>query len=292
VKKKKAVVGQTREARMKARFLEERKGVKAKAKAAKAAAVKGPESTVNFNFMIQAAKQKAIPKAVTSMFLGEKGGAVVLGGMDSKYHIGKVKYHKALTGVAGNWVLKIDSMVVNGHEVCKNAKKKGCLALMDSGTTAMMVPERSALKITGATPTSFAATMAQQKNTCKHAAKFVISGKEYHLGHLAWCGRVNPMGDRIESQLQGLADDSSLNKYTWIILGEAFLKGFYTVYDNSNHKAPKIGLAPVCKQSQVMCLGKARLCKQDLNTRVACPITCGLCGVDKNVQLDEMQFEP
>ena len=60
----------------------------------------------------------------------------------------------------------------------------------------------------------------------------------------------------------GLTDDESLlnGQRTFIILGEAFMQGFYTVFDNQNPEKPRIGLAPVCKQSQVLCVGKQSQC--------------------------------
>ena len=70
------------------------------------------------------------------------------------------------------------------------------------------------------------------------------------------------------------------------------MQGFYTVFDNQDVKNPKIGLAPVCKQSQVMCVGKDRLCAKRADIRKSCPIACGICGKDKTRKLLDTQFEP
>jgi len=240
----------------------------------------GPSEKVNFNFLTQAAAMGAIRRDVSSYFLGERGGAVVLGGVDPKFHIGDLSYHNAINSVSGNWVLEVQSFKVRGHDVCKTP----CLALIDSGTTAMVVPSVSALQIMG--------DGTSDDNKCDGAATFVIDGHDYSLSQNQWCGRISPAGDRIHSQLAGLTEDPKLAHHTWIILGEAFLQGFYTVFDNEDKDTPKIGLAPVCKQSQVTCVGKAAMCADNAEIRARCPISCGLCGKDKEQELDMMQFEP
>lgn len=241
----------------------------------------GPSEVINFNFMEQATAQQAMQHPVSSFFLGSRGGAVVLGGTDDRFHIGDIHYHDAVTKTSGSWVLKLDSMVVQGHEVCKTQ----CLALIDSGTTAMVIPSVTALQINGG-------DRNDDRDLCKDAATFKIDGKEYSLGGEQWCGRIAPRGDRIQGQLKGLTDDPALAHHTWIILGEAFLTGFYTVFDNTDKHKPRIGLAPVCKQSQVMCVGKEGLCDKDPAIRARCPIACGMCGKDKEQELDMMQFDP
>jgi len=254
----------------------------------------GPKEEVNFNFVLQAANQKALHHPLSSFFLGEKGGAIVLGGVDNRFHVGELQYHKAVRRVSGSWVLEVDSFIAGGVEICK----KKCLALIDSGTTAMVVPKKSAdliMMSSNIQPT--AALGADPGDTfvvpkCQGDAKFVISGKPYSLTTNQWCGRIRGAGDRITEQLTTLTSDASLADRTWLILGEAFMQGFYTVFDNQDVKNPKIGLAPVCKQSQVMCVGKDRLCAKRADIRKSCPIACGICGKDKTRKLLDTQFEP
>merc|ERR1712216_468867 len=107
-----------------------------KKKADKKKGPQGREDTVSFNFLLQAQAQKAVHHAVSSFFLGRQGGAVVIGGTDPRYYVGKIHYHPALKRVSGNWVLEMDSFKAHGVEVCKPK----CLGLIDSGTTAMVVP--------------------------------------------------------------------------------------------------------------------------------------------------------
>jgi len=232
----------------------------------------GKVETVNFNFLLQAQKQRAVKHAVSSFFLAEGGGAVVLGGTDSRFHIGKVRYHPAVRRVSGNWVLELDSISVGGVEICKTK----CLGLIDSGTTAMVVPSVPAMQIS--------------QQGCRADASFRLGHDSYKLRADQWCGRFIPKGDRIHGQLSGLTDDPNLAKHTWIILGEAFLKGFYSVFDQSNPEAPRVGLAPVCKQSSATCIGKEALCHSDAELRDRCPILCKVCGLERN-KLDATQFE-
>merc|ERR1712146_717834 len=132
----------------------------------------------------------------------------------------------------------------------------------------------------------------EEEDTCKGKAHFTISGRTYSLHPEQWCGLIRPAGDRIHEQLHGLTDDPKLAHHTWLILGEAFLQSFYTVFDNDDTSKPQICLAPVCKQSQVMCVGKEGLCNKHEEIRSKCPITCKVCGVDNPQELDLIQFEP
>jgi len=269
VKKKKKHYASTRE-KMLAKF----EALSAPKKKATVKAPPGKVETVNFNFLLQAQKQRAVHHAVSSFFLAEGGGAVVLGGVNPHYHIGRIQYHPAVRRVSGNWVLELDSINVGGVEVCKHK----CLGLIDSGTTSMVIPGVSALLIS-----------RQGCSTSK--AFFRVGDSTYSLRPDQWCGRFVPKGDRISEQLSGLTDDHKLAGHTWVILGEAFLKGFYSVFDNSNPKAPRVGLAPVCKQSHITCNGKAQLCAKDPAIRAKCPILCKVCG-SHFAQLDAAQFEP
>jgi len=149
----------------------------------------------------------------------------------------------------------------------------------------MVVPSTTAMQIVQGTKIA-------KNGACTGKATFDIDGHQYHLSANQWCGRIRPAGSRISGQLKGLTDDKKLGHHTWIVLGEAFLQSFYTAFDNSDPKAPRIGLAPVCKQSQVMCVGKERLCKSNADIRALCPIACGLCGQDKEQTLDATQFDP
>jgi len=269
VKKKKVVHYASEHAKMLAKF----EALSApKKKKVPFKAPPGKVETVNFNFLLQAQKQSAVKHAVSSFFLAEGGGAVVLGGTDPRFHIGKVRYHPAVRRVSGNWVLQLDSINVNGVEVCKTK----CLGLIDSGTTAMVIPSIPAMKIS--------------QQGCRGGAKFRFGKHSYKLRADQWCGRFIPKGDRVHGQLSGLTDDPSLAKHTWVILGEAFLKGFYSVFDQSNPKAPRVGLAPVCKQSSVTCSGKEKLCPSDAELRDKCPILCKVCGLEHD-KLDATQFE-
>merc|ERR1711937_729048 len=135
-------------------------------------APQGREDVVSFNFLLQAKAQQAVKKAVSSFFLGQRGGVVVIGGTDKRYHLGKIRYHRAPRRVSGNWVLEIDSFKAHGVEVCQPK----CLGLIDSGTTAMVVPSVSAMQILG----SHGGQMSwKAAAACKGEASFSIDGTKY-----------------------------------------------------------------------------------------------------------------
>merc|ERR1711964_870137 len=157
---------------------------------------------------------------------------------------------------------------MSGTEICKHK----CLALIDTGTTMMVIPQTAAMQIDGAVSNPWAKKPVQ----CQGSASVKLGDKKYTVGSKHWCGQVAPMGDRVQGQLKVLTPDKSYKKHTWIVLGETFIKSFYTVFDNDDVKNPKIGFAPVCKQSHH--------CKE-FAVRVACPITCKQCGATSSQEL-------
>ena len=136
----------------------------------------------------------------------------MLGGIDDRFHIGDLQYHPALKRVSGSWVLEIASFKAGGVEICP----KTCLALIDSGTTAMVVPKKSAdaimmtsnLRPTAALGADPGESFVSPK--CAGEAKFVIGGKPYALSTNQWCGRIRASGGRITEQLTTLTSDPAL----------------------------------------------------------------------------------
>jgi len=277
---------------------EQQEEAKAEVEEEKAVADSGPAESINFNFLLQAASDKAVNRAVSSFFLGKRGGAVILGGVDSKYHLGDLNYHDAVRRVDGNWVLEIASFKVAGEEVCKTP----CLALIDTGTTGIVVPSVSAMQIIDGTKPAdddvdatgnddSKATRFAAVPECQGDATIKIDDSKYHLHKNQWCGSIKPRGDRVGDQLRGLTDDPKLAHHTWIVLGEAFIQAFYTVFDNDDVQKPRIGLAPVCRESQVICIGKEQMCSKEEDVQRQCPITCGLCGQEEDAELDMFQYD-
>lgn len=245
---------------------------------------KGPVDTIDFNFLTEARKGGGVRRATSSFFLGEKGGAVVLGGIDSRFHVGPIQYHPAMKKVSGAWALEVDSFRMSGTEICKHK----CLALVDTGTTMMVLPSSATMQIDGAVSNPW----AKRPVECQGDATAKINGQRYTIGAGQWCGQVAPMGDRIQGQLKVLTPDKSFAKHTWIVLGEAFIKSFYTVFDNDDASKPRIGFAPVCKQSHRLCANvKAQHCTRGA-VRRTCPITCKQCGASGTQELFEAQFDP
>lgn len=171
--------------------------------------------------------------------------------------------------------------MVEGNEVCDT----GCLALIDSGTTQMVIPRAEAYPILVGSEDS------NEAPVCKGPATLHIGAAPYHIKESQWCGRIIPMNDRVHMQLKSLTSDPQYKSYNWIVLGEAFLHAFYTVFDNTDIQAPRIGLAPVCRQSKALCLGKESQCSGDPDFQKSCPITCGLCGA-KDDGLSSVMLDP
>jgi len=72
---------------------------------------------VSSNFIRAAYEQKALPKALVSLYLGssnpgEAGGVAVLGGVDKRFFKGKIIWIPVLKGTKGAWAIKIDALRV------------------------------------------------------------------------------------------------------------------------------------------------------------------------------------
>jgi len=94
---------------------------------------------VDFNFMKHAMDSGAIKKNIVSFFLskrpgadGGKDGVVVLGGTSDKLYNGKLRWYPVLNFGAPMWSLDLESLSVEGG---KNVCPKGCVAIIDTGTS-------------------------------------------------------------------------------------------------------------------------------------------------------------
>jgi len=213
---------------------------------------------VSFSFMLAAAAQNKIQHNIVSFYFGTAGGAVVLGGSDSKFYDGSVTWHH-VAGGGSFWAVDLTSLTVDGENLCDS----GCLAVVDTGTSALVFSPSVAKSVSeqlGFTDGKDCSELGSAPSI-----KFVFGGseKKYELPAEDAVFQLN--GDcvsAVTSMLQqpvtGSPARSLLNVDThqqdtdvWkqieqtyggdsgkdvVILGMPFLQHFVTVFDNDKKR--------------------------------------------------------
>jgi len=215
---------------------------------------------VHFNFLNSAKKSGQIKRATISFFLGSRpgagGGVAVLGGVDKRLYTGAITYHDVLRKSMGNWALKLTTLRVGNskHNFCG---KKGCLAIIDTGTslivgpptvvspmmTALGVqPDCSNLKKAPAVHFGFGGNKAAKEMSLS-AEDVTMQIESY--SSVSCKSAIATASSRIPMEFPGHKGMPVL------ILGDAFLRHFYNVFDNDDKDKPRIGFAKANLRAEI-----------------------------------------
>merc|ERR1711988_1911189 len=205
---------------------------------------------VHFNFLNAAKKAGSVKSATISFMLGSEGptkgaGVAVIGGVDQRLFTGKISYHPVLRRTMGNWALKLTHLRVGDSKV-NHCGKKGCLAIIDTGTSLLVGPDQ------------------------------VVDGVKKQMGVEPDCSNIDTapavhfgFGDEPEMTLtakdltlqiksysqisckSAMASSGSRIPMTFphhdgmpvVIMGDSFLRHWYTVFDNDDQANPRVGFA-------------------------------------------------
>jgi len=204
---------------------------------------------LNFNVFKNAKSNGSLKKNIVSFWIGgppgKKGGAMAVGGTDTRFFSGAMSWHKVEQNPFGNWMLNLKSLKVGKTEVCGGG---GCTVIIDTGTS-LLVASKAVHDIMAKT--------VKIKPSCKGFAKnpdmtftfgkskFKLAPADYTI-EMAWgkrkrcsCSMV-PMQGTLLKKLKKIVPH---NNKKVIIMGDVFLRRVYTAFDNSNPAAPKVGFA-------------------------------------------------
>lgn len=234
------------------------------------------------SFMQAAVAQKKISKNVISFYLPMKPGgrgAVVVGGVSKKLYVGALNWHPTLKVPLPMWVLDLTTFRVgDGSNLC--AAGKGCVAVVDTGTSLLITSEGLAKaanshlgvspnckKLHKAPPVHF--KFAGGANTYSLPAHALTLEAKTPKGSLC-SPAIRPMSAASGSPRRNLlgnmkrmmhhlgAGAKPANKWTKItamfggkhvvILGDVFLRHFYSAFDNSDPSKSKVGFAKAAPQ--------------------------------------------
>eukprot|EP00792_Barthelona_sp_PAP020_P005808 TRINITY_DN2807_c2_g2_i1.p1 TRINITY_DN2807_c2_g2~~TRINITY_DN2807_c2_g2_i1.p1 ORF type:complete len:365 (-),score=87.01 TRINITY_DN2807_c2_g2_i1:27-1121(-) len=188
------------------------------------------QSIANDNVMPwipQARVQNRIEHASFSFNLKPTGGWMVIGGVDQRLYTGNVFWTPLLQ--QSYWVFRGDAVLVGGvAQFCQN----GCPVILDTGTSLIALPTDMYNAL------SKWIVVDQYCRNLPHLpnVSFTINGNLFTLGPNDYVIKVTQYG-----QQQCMSGFSAFdNSQGMIILGDVFLRKFYSIYDMQNSR---IGLA-------------------------------------------------
>jgi hypothetical protein len=172
-----------------------------------------------------------VQEEVFSFYLGNSRtdkGELVLGGVDPAHYTGEFSY--VPLRVATYWEITLGNVLVNGDSFMTSSETK---AIVDSGTSILTGPSSEVAKIAaalGAKPF----IEGEYLMACDYSAPsivFNINGKDYELTPTDY---LIPDGDICLLGLMAL-DISEPTGPLWI-LGDVFMRKYYTVFDTKNQR--------------------------------------------------------
>jgi len=213
-------------------------------------AVKHSKGQAETNFLRQAYTQGMLPRAAVSLLLGSKGdatgGVAVLGGYNECFVKPgeKIRWLPVLKSTDGAWAIQLKSLRVgdkNGRNLCG---QQGCVGIIDSGTWGIVSKDK--------------------------VIKPLLDDAELYMPSFPCSMKLPPLllevgdGPALELSITDTAEVQSekhnicapsiasadlpihFEEYKdseVVMLGDPFLRSFYTVLDNTDPEKPRVGLA-------------------------------------------------
>lgn len=179
---------------------------------------------------------------IFSFYLSRKPGSydsvMTLGGIDEKYYTGEIEYFDVIDtpelNAKGYWLLEMTEMYIDGQSLGCKEKKDHCKASVATGTSSLICPQQMiqpfAWKVTPEKDCSNMEDLVPITIELGGKKNFTITPEEYVV-------ETNYQGETvcIQGVNAGTPDDV-------FILGDAFLRNFYTVLDRENDR---VGFAQV-----------------------------------------------
>nr|AAF81255.1 pregnancy-associated glycoprotein 6 [Sus scrofa] len=183
-------------------------------------------------------KQDQISEPVFAFYLSsdkEEGSVVMFGGLDKKYYKGDLKW-VPLTQTS-YWQIALDRITCRGRVI---GCPRGCQAIVDTGTSMLHGPSKAVAKIHSLINAKhFEKEYVVPCNARKALPDivFTINNVDYPVPAQAYI-RKNANNNRCYSTFEDIMD--TLNQREIWILGDVFLRLYFTVYDEGQNR---IGLA-------------------------------------------------
>lgn len=166
-----------------------------------------------------------------SQIAGQTGSQLILGGVDSSLFTGELQYHSLAS--ESYWLINLDGITAGSTPLALTGVK----AILDTGTSVLV----------GDTPviTAINAVVGNVYSNCTNVDKlpnvtFIADGQSYTLTPNDYVLKVTALGEtECMSGFDAMAMPPQLANT--IILGDLFIKTFYTHFDMGN---ARLGFAP------------------------------------------------
>ena len=190
--------------------------------------------------------QKLVTQARFAVWLGadpegKEGGEIVFGGVDSDHYTGDITWAKVLR--KGYWEVGLDKVTLGGEDIGVNTRR----AAIDTGSSLFALPTDEADSINqrlgGKKSFTGQYTLDCNTLTTLPSLELVFGGKNFTLAPTDYVIKASSPfgGEQCISGFMGL-DIPAPAGPLWIV-GDVFLRKFYTVYDLENMR---VGFAKSC----------------------------------------------
>ncbi|KAL7985297.1 hypothetical protein Chor_003867 [Crotalus horridus] len=176
-------------------------------------------------------QENLIDAPVFSFYLSQQpssqnGGSLIFGGVDSNLYTGQIYWTPVTQDLY--WQIAIDGFMVNNQVT--NWCSQGCQAIVDTGTSLLTVPGQffqELMQNIGAQENNNGAFVVSCNNVqYMPTITFAINGVYFPLSPSAYVLQIGMMPTYLPSQ----------NGQPLWILGDVFLRSYYSVYDLGNNQ--------------------------------------------------------
>eukprot|EP01116_Phalansterium_solitarium_P004456 TRINITY_DN1547_c0_g1_i1.p1 TRINITY_DN1547_c0_g1~~TRINITY_DN1547_c0_g1_i1.p1 ORF type:complete len:403 (-),score=129.54 TRINITY_DN1547_c0_g1_i1:122-1306(-) len=174
--------------------------------------------------------QKLLPQNVFSVYLssteGDLTSSIIFGGVDSRYYTGNFSYSKVL--LPSYWLIGLQSVTIAGKTIHQCAADY-CPTVVDTGTSIIVGPPYGVNALIAAIGT---VNVDCSNVNSLPTIDFVIGGNSYPLTPDIYVIQADTTnGTQCVLGIEGSWETTPL----WI-LGDPFLRAYYTVFDRDNNQ--------------------------------------------------------
>ncbi|XP_073522905.1 gastricsin-like [Phyllobates terribilis] len=177
-------------------------------------------------------QQNLLNYPIFSVYMSSQSGEVIFGGVDNSLYSGQIAWAPVTQQVY--WQIGIDEFAINGQATgwCSD----GCQAIVDTGTSPLTIPQQymgTLLQNLGAEQGQNGQFLVDCNNVENlPSISFTINGNQFSIPPSGYISQYNGYCsvDVEETYLP------SQNGQPLWILGDVFLRQFYSVYDMSNNR--------------------------------------------------------
>ncbi|XP_031544393.1 gastricsin [Vicugna pacos] len=170
---------------------------------------------------------------LSSQQSSQDGGAIVFGGVDNSLYTGQIHWTPVTQDLY--WQIGIEEFLIGDQ--ASGWCSQGCQAIVDTGTSLLTVPQQfmsALLQATGAQEDQYGQFLVDCNNTQSLPTfTFIISGVQFPLPPSSYI--LNNDEGYCTMGVEVTYLPSQNGQPLWI-LGDVFLRSYYSVYDMSNNR--------------------------------------------------------